>query len=241
MQEKVLVVSAHTADWIWRCSGAVLTYLHGGADVTVVCLTHGARGESGELWKKEGMTTELVKKTRREEVEFVAEKMGVQHLEVWDYDDCPLVMSPEILQRLNVKIREVRPTVIITHDNADWTNGDHAVAHEITAQALLMARQRGIESEGLAPIKNVQIYGMEPGFAEHSEFIPQVYIDITNVYEEKEAAMACVKSQPATPIRHTYAALIRGKQAKVMPGGSSITYAECFSTRFPIIAKDKLP
>lgn len=241
MKEKLLVVSAHTADWIWRCSGAVLTYLKAGAEVSVVCLTHGVRGESGELWKKEGMTAEQVKNIRLEEVKGVSEKLGIHDLEVWDFEDCPLAVNGEILQRLNQKIREVRPTVIITHDKADCTNFDHAVAHEIVAQALLMARQRGICSEGLEPVKNVQIYGMEPGFSEHSGFVPQVYIDITNVYEEKEEAMACVKTQPATPMRHTCAAVIRGKQAKVMPGGGSVKYAECFSTAFPIIVADKLP
>ena len=241
MKERLLVVSAHTADWIWRCSGAVATYLKAGADVFVVCLTLGARGESGELWKKDGITTEEIKNIRKEEVTSVAQKLGVTQLEVWDYDDCPLVVGPEILQRLNIKIREVRPTVIITHDKADCTNFDHAVAHEIVSKALLMSRQRGIYSEGLAPVKNVQIYGMEPGFSEHSGFVPQVYIDITDVFEEKEEAMACVKSQPSTPIRHTYAALIRGKQAKVMPGGGNVKYAECFSTSFPIIVEKKHP
>lgn len=241
MKERLLVVSAHTADWIWRCSGTVAAYLKAGAEVSVVCLTHGARGESGELWKKEGITTQEIKKIRREEVEGVAQKLGITQLEVWDYEDCPLVAGPDILQRLNVKIREVRPTVIITHDKEDHTNFDHAVAHDIVAQALLMSLQRGIDSQGLAPIKNVQVYGMEPGFAEHSAFMPQVYFDITDTYEIKQATMACVGSQPNTPIRHTYAALIRGKQAKVMPGGGKVKYAECFSTRFPIIVGEKLP
>jgi len=240
-KERLLVISPHTADWIWRCGGTVATYLKAGADVTVVCLTLGARGESGELWKHAGITTEEVKNIRREEVTNVAKKLGVSQLEVWDYDDCPLIAGPEILQRLNVKIREVRPTVIITHDQFDCTNFDHAVAYEIVSKALLMSLQRGIFSEGLDPIKNVQVYGMEPGFSEQSGFVPQVYIDITNVYDEKEAAMACVKSQPNTPIRHTYATLIRGKQAKVMPGGEKIKYAECFSARFPIIVEEKLP
>lgn len=241
MKERMLVVSAHTADWIWRCCGTVATYLKAGAEVHVVCLTHGVRGESAELWKKEGITAEEIKTIRSEEVKHVAEKLGITSLEVWDYDDCPLVVTPEILQRLNAKIRQVRPTVIITHDKADHTNFDHAVAHEITAKALLMSIQRGIETDGLAPVKNVQVYGMEVGFAEHSAFMPQVFFDISDVYEEKQAAMACVGSQPNTPIRHTYAAVIRGKQAKVMPGGSNVKYAECFSTRFPIIAADKLP
>jgi len=241
MKERLFVVSAHTADWVWRCSGAVATYLKAGADVSVVCLTLGARSESGELWKDAETTIEEVKSIRREEVVNVAKKLGVSQLEVWDYDDCPLVAGPEILQRLNAKIREVQPTVIITHDPSDCTNFDHGVANEIVSRALLMSRQGGIATGGLAPVKNVQIYGMEPAQPERSGFMPQVFIDITEVIEEKKAAMACVKSQPNTPARHTHTSALRGIQAKAMPGGEGIQYAECFSARLPVIVRGKLP
>lgn len=241
MRDKVLVVSAHTADWIWRCSGTVAIYLRAGAEVCVVCLTQGARGESAELWKQPGVTAEDVKRIRCEEVESVAKQLGVSQLEVWDFDDCPLVASREIIEKLTLKIRQFCPTVIITHAEIDCTNFDHGVAHEITSKALLMSRQNGIDAGGLMPVKNVQIYGMEPAQPERSNFVPQVYIDITDIFPVKEAAMQCVKSQPNTPIRHAYTAALRGKQARVMPGGEKIKYAECFSTHFPIIVKDKLP
>ena len=48
--QRLLVVSAHSADWVWRSSGTIAKYLAGGAQVYVVCLTYGARGESGPLW-----------------------------------------------------------------------------------------------------------------------------------------------------------------------------------------------
>lgn len=241
MKDKVLVVSAHTADWIWRCSGTVIHYLKAGAEVTVVCLTLGARGESSELWKEAGATTEGVKKARRAEIEHAAKELGVTQLDLWDYDDCPLAAGPEIIQKLNAKIREVRPTLIITHDKADCTNFDHAVANEIVCTALLMSRQAGIATDGLAPVKNVQVYGMEPAQPERSGFVPQVYIDITDVMEEKKTAMGSIETQPNTPLRHTYTAALRGKQAKVMPGGGKVNYAECFSIKFPIIVSEKLP
>lgn len=241
MGDRVLVVSAHTADWIWRCSGTLVKYLKAGAEVSVVCLTKGARGESGELWKQPDATADRVKQLRLEEVERVAAQMGVTQLEVWDYDDCPLVVTAELLQRLNVKIRRFRPTLIITHDESDCTNFDHGTANEIVSKALLMSRQSGIGSDGLAPVRNVQVYGMEPAQPERSSFVPQVYVDITDIYPEKEAAMQAVTSQPATPMRHAYTALIRGKQARVMPGGEKVKYAECFSTRFPIVVSDRLP
>ena len=241
MTEKLLVVSAHTADWVWRCSGTIAKYLKAGAYVSVLCLTPGARSESDELWKNAEITLEEVKNIRREEAVSVAKQLGVSQIEVWDYDDCPLTAGPEILQRLNVKIRELRPTVIITHDACDCTNFDHDAANEIVSRALLMSRQAGIAAEGLAPVKNVQIYGMEPAQPELSGFVPRAYVDITDVFEEKKAAMECVKTQPRNPVRHTYVTALRGRQARVMPGGEGAEYAECFSVRFPVVVKDKLP
>jgi 4-oxalomesaconate hydratase len=241
MSEKLLVVSAHAADWLWRASGTIAKYLKEGAEVNVVCLTYGARGESGELWKTPDTTTEVVKNIRLQEAATAAEKLGVTHFEVWDFDDCPLTAGPEILQKLNAKIREVRPTVIITHDPSDDTNADHGVASDILFTAALMSRQKGIETGGLNPTGIVQIYGMEPSQTERSGFVPQVYFDITDVFEEKTAAMSCVKAQPKAPTVHTRAATHRGWQAARMPGGKGIKYAESFSIRFPVIVKDRLP
>ena len=241
MTDKLLVVSAHIADWVWRCSGTVAKYRKQGAEVCVVCLTLGARGESRELWKSPDATTEEVKRIRLEEAELAAKKLGVNQFEAWDFDDCPLAPEREIFQKLNAKIREVQPSVIITHDRGDDTNLDHGAAFEITLQASLMSRQRGVETEGLETSRIVQIYGMEPSQPERSGFVPQVYIDVTEVYEEKMAAMACCKSQPNNPGLHTLIADRRGRQAAAMPGGKGIKYAESFSNHYPIIVKEKLP
>jgi 4-oxalomesaconate hydratase len=238
--ERLLVVAAHTADWLWRCSGTIVKYLKGGATVYVVCLTYGARGESAELWKAEGRTTEEVKRIRYEESVAAAKRLGVTNFEIWDFNDCPLTINDDILEKLNEKIREVQPTVIITHDPNDDTNADHAVASEIVLQAALMSRQKGIESNGLEPANQTQIYGFEPSQTERSGYVPTVYMDVTNEWEDKVAAMACITAQPNTPVVHTRIGTHRGWQAARMPGGKGIKYAESFSVRFPIILRDKL-
>jgi 4-oxalomesaconate hydratase len=238
--ERLLVVAAHTADWLWRCSGTIAKYLKGGAEVFVVCLTYGDRGESGELWKADGMTTAGVKQMRYEQSATAAKRLGVTSFEIWDFNDCPLLIGEEILQKLNEKIREVRPSLIISHDPHDDTNIDHSVASEIVVRAALMSRQKGIESDGMAPTNNTQIYGFEPSQTERSGYTPIVYIDITDVWQDKVDAMACITAQPKTPDVHVRNAIHRGWQAARMPGGKGIKYAESFSIRFPIILKEKL-
>ena len=59
--KSALVISAHSADFVWRCGGAIALHQSLGYDVTVVCLSYGERGESAKLWKQQDMTLEKVK------------------------------------------------------------------------------------------------------------------------------------------------------------------------------------
>lgn len=62
-----LVISAHAADFVWRCGGAIAAHAAQGVQVTVVCLSYGERGESAKLWKQLGMTLDRVKAARAAE------------------------------------------------------------------------------------------------------------------------------------------------------------------------------
>ncbi|MDR3280754.1 MAG: PIG-L family deacetylase [Synergistaceae bacterium] len=236
--KRVLVVGAHSADWVWRSSGAIAKYTANGAQVFVVCLTFGARGESSALWKTEGQTFENVKKIRYQEAQDAAAVLGVTNLEMWDFDDCMLEISPEILQRLNEKIREVKPSLIITHDTVDTTNRDHGIAHEIVVRASIMAAQPGIPSDGLKSTKTVPIFGFEASEPERSGFVPDVYLDITDFYSKKEEAMKCIKTQTEGPFIHGRLNTHRGWQAARMSGNKNIKYVEVFRVHDPIVVNE---
>ena len=47
----VLVVSAHAGDFVWRAGGAIALAASRGAEVTVLCLSYGERGESARAWR----------------------------------------------------------------------------------------------------------------------------------------------------------------------------------------------
>jgi len=66
-QKSALVVSAHSADFVWRAGGAIALYAGRGWRVKIVCLSFGERGESAKLWKESGMTMARVKAQRRQE------------------------------------------------------------------------------------------------------------------------------------------------------------------------------
>ncbi len=59
-EKTALVISAHAADFVWRCGGAIALHALLGYKVTVVCLSFGERGESAKLWKDPGMTLQRV-------------------------------------------------------------------------------------------------------------------------------------------------------------------------------------
>lgn len=237
-EQRLLVVSAHSADWVWRSSGTIAKYLANGAEVFVVCLTYGARGESAEAWKAPGATSDSVKKLRYQESIKAAGVLGVTNFEMWDFDDCMLEVNEEILQRLNEKIREVKPTLIITHDKCDVTNPDHGFASEIVYRALILAKQVGIESGGLKPAKPVPVYGFEASEPERSGFVPAIYIDITDFFEKKLEAMKCIETQTEGPFIHTRLNTHRGWQASRTIGDKNIKYVEAFTMSDPLVVSE---
>ena len=44
-----LVVSAHSADFVWRAGGSIALHAQQGYAVHIVCLSYGERGESARL------------------------------------------------------------------------------------------------------------------------------------------------------------------------------------------------
>ncbi len=48
-KKTALVVSAHSADFVWRAGGAIALYAGRGWTVKIICLSFGERGESAKL------------------------------------------------------------------------------------------------------------------------------------------------------------------------------------------------
>src|SRR5690606_10964910 len=102
-----LIISAYSADFVWRCGGAIALHASKGYDVTVVCLSYGERGEVAKLWKSEGMTLDTVKAERRREAENAAKALDVHDIQFFDLGDYPLEMDRDAKFRLVDVMREV--------------------------------------------------------------------------------------------------------------------------------------
>ena len=100
MSGSVVVVSAHSADFVWRAAGAIALAAEAGADVHVISLYYGERGESGELWKEEGQTEERVKQIRHAEAQAAADALGASFRSL-DLGDYPLEVDKDALSVLD--------------------------------------------------------------------------------------------------------------------------------------------
>jgi 4-oxalomesaconate hydratase len=227
----LLVVGAHSADFVWRAGGVIAIVIANGGKATVAALSYGERGESGELWKEPGQTVENVKRTRHAEAVQAAAALGAT-FQCLDLGDYPLQIGTEALLRLADLIRETAPDVIVTHAERDPYNPDHPLASTATQRALLLASGSGVAS-GFATIAPPELFAFEPHQPELSGFIPTTFVDITAVFPQKQRAMETMAAQQYLRQYYTAQAEYRANHARRISGKNDIRYAEVFQRLLP--------
>jgi 4-oxalomesaconate hydratase len=234
-KKTALVISAHAADFVWRAGGAIALHAEKGYEVTVACLSFGERGESARLWK-EGKSLEEVKAIRRSEAEEAAQALGAHRLELFDLGDYPLHLEKEDKFRLVDLIREVQPAFMMSHSQYDPYNTDHMYMTEVALEARMIAQAWG-HDPGQKVLGAPQLYLFEPHQTEQMGWKPDVFLDITPVWEKKRAAMECMNGQVHLWEYYTRVAQQRANHFKRNSGGQSggrdCKYAEGFQSIFP--------
>lgn len=140
--KNALVVSAHSADFVWRAGGAIALHAQQGYAVHIVCLSFGERGESAKLWRKGQMSEEKVKTARREEAQAAADILGAS-VEFFDIGDYPMRADKDTLFRLADVFRRVQPEFVLSHSVKDPYNYDHPLAMNLTQEARIIAQAEG--------------------------------------------------------------------------------------------------
>lgn len=236
-RKTALVVSAHAADFVWRAGGAIALHQARGYEVTVVCLSYGERGESAKLWKQDGMTLDAVKAARRREAENAAAALGVTDIRFFDLGDYPLVMDTDAKYRLVDVIREVQPQFMMSHSKFDQYNTDHMYTTQVALECRMIAQAWG-HNPGEKVLGAPQLYLFEPHQTEQMGWKPDVFLDISPVWERKRAAIECMAGQEHLWTYYTNVAENRGnhfrRNSGGMAGGRPATHAEGFQTIFPV-------
>lgn len=230
----LLVISAHAGDFVWRASGAMALAASKGAEVTVLCLSFGERGESAKAWR-EGKQLAEIKEIRRDEASQAAAVLGAA-IEFADAGDYPLRESDELIDVIVRCYRRVNPAVVLTHALADPYNPDHPAAARMALQARVYAQAIGYDAPG-EPLGAPPVYLFEPHQPEMCDFTPQVLLDITEVFDIKRRAMECLKAQRHMWDYYTDLARRRGVQLKRNAGPNlglaHSTMAEAYMRVYP--------
>jgi 4-oxalomesaconate hydratase len=231
VSRKLLVIGAHSADFVWRAGGAIAVTTAAGGEARVLALSYGERGESGELWKEPGQTVEHVKEVRHAEAERAAAALGAE-FECLDLGDYPLQVDGDALVSIADRIREFAPDVVLTHTDRDPFNPDHASAYFAVEQARALAAGAGVPS-AFEIVQPPELLLFEPHQPELCNFVPTTFVDITPVVEQKNAAMAEMKSQAYLVTYYAQRAEQRANHARRSSGDSAIRYAEAFQRVTP--------
>lgn len=235
MSKKLLVIGAHSADFVWRSAGTIALVTAQGGSATVIALSYGERGESGELWKEPNQTVENVKRIRHQEAESAAEAVGAR-FHCMDLGDYPLNISDAAMDQLVEQIRDIQPDIILTHTPVDPFNPDHPVAYQTVQRGRLLASGAGVAS-AFQRIKPPDLYLFEPHQPELCEFMPNTFIDITPVMDKKIKAMQAMQAQSYLQSYYTELATRRANHARRISGMSEIKYAEALQRTLPWVVK----
>ena len=230
---RLLVISAHAADFVWRAAGAIATVTKNSGTARVVALSYGERGESGELWKEPGQTEDNVKKIRKSEAEAAAAILDAAFVP-FDLGDYPLEIDRRAVDRLTDEIRTFEPNVILTHAREDPFNPDHSTAYQLTERARQLASGAGVAS-AFKTIAPPDFLLFEPHQPELSGFYPNTFLDITPVFEMKTAAMQKMGAQQYLREYYAQRAAQRANHARRISGNKKILFAEAFQRVSPLV------
>jgi 4-oxalomesaconate hydratase len=231
-----VVVSAHSADFVWRAGGAIALYASRGWRMVVVCLSFGERGESAKLWRQPGMTLERVKADRKDEAQRAADILGAE-VQFYDAGDYPMRVPDETLFKLANLYREVRPEFILTHSLKDPYNFDHPMATHIAQEARIIAQAHGHEPS-VPVIGAPDVFLFEPHQPEQCEWKPQILLDITSVWEKKYSAFKVMAAQEHLWQYYERVALQRGAQGARNSSRTNMKYGEAYQRVFPLVTED---
>ena len=169
-QRRLLAVFAHPDDESFGPGGTLAKYATEGVDVHVAIATDGAAGSVAEGYEE---LREHLAEVREEELEAAAGILGVA-LHMLGYRDSGYIDDaanehPEAFMNVNQDeaagrivhlIRDLRPQVVLTHDETGgYYHPDHIMAHEVTTMAFHAAGEPDRYPEvGPAPYSPQRLY-----------------------------------------------------------------------------------
>ena len=185
-QQKIMAISAHPADFCSRSGGALIKHAQAGARVKILWLTQGETDESGLLYKERPeISVEEVRAIREKEAFACADAMGAEG-RMFGFGDGPLRMTPERMEMLAEEIAAFAPDIVLTHWKDELTYPTHLMTSQAAVQATMMAKGT----------RDIRFFEPSIGSAARVGFLPDHYVDISEVFEKKLEALRTLEAQP---------------------------------------------
>jgi LmbE family N-acetylglucosaminyl deacetylase len=222
----VLAIGAHPDDIEFMMAGTLLLLGDAGWDVHYLNLSS---GNLGSLTLSAAETARV----RCGEAQAAAAKMrAVWHPAIGD--DLQIFYDDRALRRVAAIVREVDPSIILTHSPQDYME-DHMNTCRLTLTA---AFARGVPNYRTVPARKpvqtaVTIYhasphGLQDGLRQR--IVPESFVDTTTVQDRKRAALECHQSQQgwldATQGMSSYIATMEGFARTLGSWSGRFKYAE---------------
>lgn len=216
-QTKVMVISAHAADFCSRTGGTLIKHVQSGSKVKILWMTQGETEESQFLYQQNpGITISEVRKIREKEARAAAEVIGAEG-KMFTFGDNPLRMPPERIEMIAKEISDFNPNMILTHWHDERTHPTHHTTSLAALQAARLAQQAKMD---------IRFFEPHLGRASHLGFVPEYYVNITDVFQLKIKALHKLAGQPDLPSNYTICNQWRALECGGKPFG--VEYAEGF-------------
>jgi LmbE family N-acetylglucosaminyl deacetylase len=189
---RVLVVVAHPDDIDFGMAGTVATLTRDGAEVSYCLVT------SGEAGPPEEMDRDDLRRLREAEQRAAAAIVGVHDVRFLGHPDGRVEATLALRRDISRVIRDVRPDLVLAMsadriwDRVYFSHPDHLAVGEATACAVYPDARNPwahteLLEEGYAPhaVERMWVHGLEPNH----------FIDITEVFDQKLAALRSHSSQ----------------------------------------------
>ncbi len=217
MTKNILAVVAHPDDEILGVGGTLCKHARDGDSVTVLILADGESSrDDGDDAGKIGARQKAAKKA--------GEILGVQNVFFSDFPDNRMdsVVLLDIIKVVESHFTKIKPDVVYTHHG-----GDLNVDHRLTFEAVMTA-SRPIQG-GAYP---KEIYTFETlsstEWGVHGAFVPNVYVDIEEVFDQKLAALKVYESE-MRPFPHPRSYEAVEALAKLRGSTVALNIAEAFA------------
>lgn len=182
MNLDALAIGAHPDDVEMGCGGTLALLVEEGYRVGILHLTSGERGTRGTV------------EERRREAREAGEILGASTVEFLDCGDGALRHGEAEEDALIEVFRRLRPELVFCTAPSD-RHPDHGRAHALVNDVAYYAGlKRRSEGEPHRP-------GLVAAYLQHDPFVPDFIVDVTRVWERKQAALAAYASQLHTPDR----------------------------------------